>query len=394
MTLCCWPLPVLDLLVDTLENCSFYRLLCTARIIHTSEAVSTRCQDGTALLRVRHCNLLSHTSAVFDRVQALRPQSLLSLALPSLPRAEIIRVLDFLSEMGNSPVRLRSLWLAPHRPVRHGLFIGDALLKKVAAAMHSSLPALQHLALLDINATRFACEAFGRALASARSLRLVDMQGAELTDSGWAAILDQLHLRHLLPPLVIGVEGEEAVRQFSLPAPSKYVFVDKARPCGHAKCRRSMGSPLQRIGAKDPVSDRVVHYPGDDFEDPPKSFSMRRHSGEIEGMMRAAALANAPDQQPPIAKSRRGLFVWLVKAGTCTKPDGTYESYSRRTNDAEPEFDIGPNAYCDICGSSAHTLYGFRCYARGAAERPKRLHPFIAYLGLECGKGLLDAPAA
>jgi len=86
--------------------------------------------------------------------------------------------------------------------------------------------------------------------------------------------------------------------------------------------------------------------------------------------------------------------VWAALAKPLVNVDFGRDRYTADVDEMQVcSSDLGLS--CDICGNTAHELYTFRCYKKrppGAdvtGEDHRRLHRCKAFLGKDCGKGLL-----
>jgi len=87
-------------------------------------------------------------------------------------------------------------------------------------------------------------------------------------------------------------------------------------------------------------------------------------------------------------------YVWAALAKPLVNVDFGRDRYTADVDEMQVcSSDLGLS--CDICGNTAHELYTFRCYKKrppGAdvtGEDHRRLHRCKAFLGKDCGKGLL-----
>lgn len=150
-----------------------------------------------------------------------------------------------------------------------------------------------------------------------------------------------------------------------------------------------------RHATQELVEDVVIGYTGDDDDDPPQAGqAVARHARDIKQMV-------SDGLDVPIAKDQRSAYVWVAAARMIDKgerADGSQEPRKKKyTWNLDEMAPAGIECSCDICGqgvSEDGVLYEFRCYPRLRRDEPRpaggrRLHPFVSYMGKECGKGLL-----
>jgi len=139
------------------------------------------------------------------------------------------------------------------------------------------------------------------------------------------------------------------------------------------------------------VREAVLGYVAGE-PDPAQSGDVKTESSEIARLKKVKGI-----DKFPIAKDARVGYVWVALAKPLVDDDFGRDRYTADVAEMQVcSSDIGRT--CDICGRNikdGHDLYMFRCYEKRppgsdlAGEDLRRLHPCKAFLGKDCGKGLL-----
>eukprot|EP00440_Ansanella_granifera_P059346 gb/GFBE01064328.1/.p1 GENE.gb/GFBE01064328.1/~~gb/GFBE01064328.1/.p1 ORF type:complete len:378 (+),score=62.94 gb/GFBE01064328.1/:1-1134(+) len=221
------PSSALDQVAELLNLPAFFALR-QASGTALNHSVLSAVEDGQLLPRPR-CFITEGTSALDAASSSVEtPASepgrmaeavLHRLHLPSLmvvvqraPIKELMPLAGLVAAKAQQFRNLQVLYLVA--PERHHL--GDTCVRKLAAAVRTSLPALQTLGLPGINITRLASTALGEAVAVAPRLVRLDLHGAQITAAGWLHLLRQASAAPAKQPgcpknLILGVSGKDPV---------------------------------------------------------------------------------------------------------------------------------------------------------------------------------------